>query len=410
MSWRITASVFLVVLAGMVTAYWNRPLSLLTTTKISLDGYTNIELLGESSWTMSKEADWSSIHPIRARLSSSQVEQWIRLLEQVQPCLAPKGVPSHTIRFTQSSSDLTLDLPVWFDVVGPAKIQFEGVWYSVSSEVLEPIRFGLAPFRTSQLLPLALSPTTIKIKVGNSTSLELVKSSSWSVREPLLAPADAGAIQTWLEAVESKSAGGILGHVSQDQAELLSGLFPVAAELILVGDQSVPGRSIRFGKRLPDGSRLAQVQGEDVIFVVRPEDAAFMLPSPTRFLVPTCTTLVPERVHTIVVAQQAERRNRVTGRFGSSGERLLELLTSTPATNFALASSFANGVIIEAFDRSGETLYSGEIQIEGNQVAVWSDGLARILPLDDDLVSWIQEAVGTTDQDQSSSLPPVGAS
>ena len=210
--------------------------------------------------------------------------------------------------------------------------------------------------------------------------------------------------------MESKSAGAILGHVSQDQAELLSGLFPVAAELSLVGDQSVPGRSIRFGKRLPDGSRLAQVHGEDVIFVVRPEDAAFMLPSPTRFLVPTCATLVPERVHTIVVAQQAERRNSVTGRFGSSGERLLELLTSTPATNFALASSFANGVIIEAFDRSGETLYSGEIQIEGNQVAVWSDGLARILPLDDDLVSWIQEAVGTTDQDQSLSLPPVGAS
>ena len=170
MSWRITVGV-----PGcngsMVTAYWKRPLSLLTTTKISLDGYTNIELLGESSWTMSKEADWSSIHPIRARLSSSQVEQWIRLLEQVQPCLAPKGVPSHTIRFTQSGSDLTLDLPVWFDVVGPAKIQFEGVWYSVSSEVLEPIRFGLAPFRTSQLLPLALSPTTIKIKVGNNTPL-----------------------------------------------------------------------------------------------------------------------------------------------------------------------------------------------------------------------------------------------
>ncbi|MEO1372633.1 MAG: hypothetical protein AAFU75_09250, partial [Planctomycetota bacterium] len=66
----MTASVFLVVLAGMVTAYWNRPISLLNSTKISLDGYTNIELRGESSWSMSKQADWSSIHPIRARLSS----------------------------------------------------------------------------------------------------------------------------------------------------------------------------------------------------------------------------------------------------------------------------------------------------------------------------------------------------
>ena len=111
-----------------------------------------------------------------------------------------------------------------------------------------------------------------------------------------------------------------------------------------------------------------------------------------------------------VVAQQAERRNSVTGRFGSAGEGLLELLTSLPATNFALSSSFANGVIIEAFDRSGESLFSGELQVEANQVAVWSNGLARILPLGDELISWIREAVGTTDPDQSSSLPPVGAS
>lgn len=410
MSWRLTVSVFLLVSTGIISTYLNRPLALMNSTKISLDGYTNIELLGESSWTMSKETGWASILPIRARLSTFQVEQWIGLLEQVEPCLAPKGDPSHTIRFTQSDSDPMLDVAVWFDIVGPAKIQFEDVWYSVSSEVLEPIRFGLAPFRTLQLLPPALSPTTIKIKVGNSTSLELARTPSWSVREPLLAPADAGAVQTWLEAVESKSAGSILGQVSQSEAELLSGLFPVAAELSLVGAPSVPDRSIRFGKRLPDGSRLAQVHGEDVIFVVRPEDAAFMLPSPTQFLVPTCTTLVPERVHTIVVAQQAERRNSVTGRFGSAGESLLELLTSVPATNFALASSFANGVIIEAFDRSGESLFSGELQVEANQVAVWSNGLARILPLGDELFSWIREAVGTTDQDQSSSLPPVDAS
>lgn len=410
MSWRLTVSVFLLVSTGIISTYLNRPLALMNSTKISLDGYTNIELLGESSWTMSKETGWASILPIRARLSTFQVEQWIGLLEQVEPCLAPKGDPSHTIRFTQSDSDPMLDVAVWFDIVGPAKIQFEDVWYSVSSEVLEPIRFGLAPFRTLQLLPPALSPTTIIIKVGNSTSLELARTPSWSVREPLLAPADAGAVQTWLEAVESKSAGSILGQVSQSEAELLSGLFPVAAELSLVSAPSVPDRSIRFGKRLPDGSRLAQVHGEDVIFVVRPEDAAFMLPSPTQFLVPTCTTLVPERVHTIVVAQQAERRNSVTGRFGSAGESLLELLTSVPATNFALASSFANGVIIEAFDRSGESLFSGELQVEANQVAVWSNGLARILPLGDELFSWIREAVGTTDQDQSSSLPPVDAS
>lgn len=410
MSWRVTLSVLLLVLLGLLSSYWNRPPVFLNSSQLSLDGYTHIELLGDSNWKMSKEDGWASTHPSRARLSNTKVEQWLRLFETVQPSLPPKGSPSHTIRFTQYDSDRTIDLPVWFDVVGPAKIQFENVWYLVSAEVVEPIRFGLAPFRTFQIVPPAVSPASVKITVGNSTSLELVRSSLWSIHEPLSAPADAGAVQTWLESVELKSADAILGEVSQIDVELLSGLFPVSAELSLIGADSAPTRSVRFGKRLSDGSRLAQVRGEDVIFVVGPEDAATMLPSPTRFLVPTCTTLAPERVHTLVVGQQAERRNGISGRFSADGDRLLNLLTVTPATNFALAASFADGITIQLFDQSGEILFSGEIKIEGNQVAVCSDGLARILPLGDDLLSWIRKAVDTNDQDQSSSPPPEGAS
>ena len=406
MSWRVTAFVLFVAAALVVWSSWSRPLELLNTGQIHLDGYSQIEVLGTSGWSMSKQRGWVSVTPNRARLSNTQVEQWIRLLETVEPCLPPEAEPTHTIRFSESDSAPNIDVPVWLDVVGPVKIQLEEVWYSVSSEVAEPIRFGLAPFRSLQILPPSFSPAGVKITLGDRTSLELSKASSWSVREPLLAPADAGVVQAWLEAVELKSALAILGEVPEDEADLLAGLFPVAAELSLIGTQSTPTRSVRFGKRLPDGSRLAQVRGEDVVFVVGPEDAAFMLPSPTRFLIPTCTTLVPERIHTIAVGDQALRRNALTGRFDSVGDRLLDLLTFTHASNFALAATLSDGVVFQAFDRSGGILFSGHIQIDGAQVAVWSEGLARIVPLGDELISWIRSAVDTNDQGQSSQSTP----
>ena len=406
MNWRVTACVLLLALATGVWSSWKRPLELLRSPDLNLDAYSQIELLGGTSWSMSKGSDWRTTRPTRARLSNTRVEQWIRHFDSLEPCLAPEEAPSHSLRFSQSESVESLDVPVWFDVVGPVKIQFDDRWYSVSSEVAEPIRFGLAPFRTLQIVPPSFLPTAITITLGGRPSLELLRTASWSIREPLSAPADDGAVQTWLEAVESKTASAILGEVPARQKELQSGLFPVAAELSLVGNDSLATRSIRFGKRLPDGSRLAQVRGEDVVFVIGPENTAFMLPSPTRFLVPTCTTLLPERISTIAVGDKAVRRNSLTGQFDPVGDRLLELLTATPASNFALSASLPDGVAFQAFDANGAPLFTGQIQIEGSQMAVWSDGLARIMPIGDNLVTWLESAIGTADQDQNSlSIP-----
>ena len=408
MNWRITGCVLLLAAASVVWSSWARPLELLRSPEMNLDLYSQVEVLGDAGWSMLKEGDWRTTRPSRSRLSNTRVEQWIRHFDRLEPCPPPEDAPAHTIRFSQSNAGESLDVPVWFDVVGPAKIQFDGRWYSVSSEVVEPIRFGLAPYRTLQVVPPSFLPTAVRITLGDRVSLELLRNSSWSIREPLEAPADAGAVQAWLEAVESKAASAILGEVAATQEELLSGLFPVAAELSLVGTESIPARTIRFGKRLADGSRLAQVRGEDVVFVVAPEDTAFMLPSPTRFLLPTCTTLVPERIHTIAVGDTGVRRNALTGRFDPVGNLLLDLLTATPASNFAMSGSLPDGTPFQAFSQSGDTLFAGQIQLEGSQLAVWSDGLARILPVDDGLISWLQSAVDTADQDQSSLSTPEG--
>lgn len=408
MNWRITGCVLLLAAASVVWSSWARPLELLRSPEMNLDLYSQVEVLGDAGWSMLKEGDWRTTRPNRSRLSNTRVEQWIRHFDRLEPCPPPKDAPAHTLRFSQSNARESLDVPVWFDVVGPAKIQFDGRWYSVSSEVVEPIRFGLAPYRTLQVVPPSFLPTAVRITLGDRVSLELLRNSSWSIREPLEAPADAGAVQGWLEAVESKAASAILGEVAATQEELLSGLFPVSAELSLVGTESIPARTIRFGKRLADGSRLAQVRGEDVVFVVAPEDTAFMLPSPTRFLLPTCTTLVPERIHTIAVGDTGVRRNALTGRFDPVGNLLLDLLTATPASNFAMSGSLPDGTPFQAFSQSGDTLFAGQIQLEGSQLAVWSDDLARILPVDDGLISWLQSAVDTADQDQSSLSPPEG--
>ena len=80
---------------------------------------------------------------------------------------------------------------------------------------------------------------------------------------------------------------------------------------------------IRFGKLLSDGSRIAQVISEDVVFVVDAEDAALLLSSPTRFLLPTVATLAPERVDSIVFGEKSLRRNAVTGRWSEPGKQSL---------------------------------------------------------------------------------------
>ena len=153
MNWRVTACVLLLALATGVWSSWKRPLELLRSPDLNLDAYSQIELLGGTSWSMSKGSDWRTTRPTRARLSNTRVEQWIRHFDSLEPCLAPEEAPSHSLRFSQSESVDSLDVPVWFDVVGPVKIQFDDRWYSVSSEVAEPIRFGLAPFRTLQIVP-----------------------------------------------------------------------------------------------------------------------------------------------------------------------------------------------------------------------------------------------------------------
>ena len=158
MSWRVTAFVLFVAAALLAWSSWGRPLELLNAGQIHLGGYSQIEVLGTSGWSMSKQRGGISTTPNRGRLSNAQVEQWIRLLESVEPCLPPEAEPTHTLRFSESESAPNIDVPVWFDVVGPVKIELEEVWYSVSSEVAEPIRFGLAPFRSLQILPPSFSP------------------------------------------------------------------------------------------------------------------------------------------------------------------------------------------------------------------------------------------------------------
>ena len=153
MNWRITGCVLLLAAASVVWSSWSRPLELLRSPEMNLDLYSQVEVLGNAGWSMLKEGDWRTTRPSRSRLSNTRVEQWIRHFDRLEPCPPPEDDPAHTIRFSQSKAGESLDVPVWFDVVGPAKIQFDGRWYSVSSEVVEPIRFGLAPYRTLQVVP-----------------------------------------------------------------------------------------------------------------------------------------------------------------------------------------------------------------------------------------------------------------
>ena len=159
MNWRITGCVLLLAAASVVWSSWARPLELLRSPEMNLDLYSQVEVLGDAGWSMLKEGDWRSTRPNRSRLSNTRVEQWIRHFDLLEPCPPPEDAPAHTIRFSQSNAGESLDVPVWFDVVGPAKIQFDGRWYSVSSEVVEPIRFGLAPYRTLQVVPPSFLPT-----------------------------------------------------------------------------------------------------------------------------------------------------------------------------------------------------------------------------------------------------------
>ncbi|MAW41979.1 MAG: hypothetical protein CMJ30_06160 [Phycisphaerae bacterium] len=395
MRWRSTFVLALFTAGCVFWSAWDRPLATRSVPRLDLGQYTRVDLQGPSGWRMVNTGGWVSEFPARSRLSNFQVEDWIAKVETIEPCLPPATSSEHTLRFSSPELGLSKDLPIWFDLEGPVKISIEGNWFAASSEVAEPIRFGLAPFRTLQIVPPSISPDKIRITIGDVPALELSKAASWSLHEPLLAPADSGAVQTWLAAVEQKLAIAILGEVDPNDHRLATGLFSVAAELSLLATDGQGSRSVRFGKRLADGSRLAQVRGEDVVFVVDSDDAAFILTSPTRFLIPTCTTTAPERVESIAVGDQVVRRSSLSGRFDPMGQSLVDALTLTPATNFALASTLAEGMIVEAFDATGATLFSGKIQAEAGQVAVWSEGLARILPASEDLILWIQSGSGT---------------
>ena len=188
MNWRTTACILVLALATAVWSSWSRPLDLLPSPELNLDAYCQIEVLGDTGWSMSNEGDWRTTRPSRARLSNTRVEQWIRHFDRLESCFPPEDAPAHSIRFSKSLSGSPLDVPVWFDVVGPAKIQLDGRWYSVSSEVAEPIRFGLAPFRLSSRSAV-FSPTAIRINLATGFHL-VIRTSSWSIRKPLEAPAD----------------------------------------------------------------------------------------------------------------------------------------------------------------------------------------------------------------------------
>ena len=401
MSWRSTILFAMIAIACVVWSAWEQPLATRRAPDLDLRQYTQVELEGPSGWRMVKSGDWFTDSPARSRLSNFQVEQWMALIESIEPCVAPASPADSTLRFSSAEVDVSKDVPIWFDVEGPAKISIDGDWYAVSSEFAEPIRFGLAPFRTLQIVPPSFAPDTVRITIGEVRALELSKADWWTVQEPLVAPADSGAVQAWLDAVEQKTAIGILGELDPKDQRMSSGLFPVSAELSLLGSDAQPDRTIRFGKRLGDGSRLAQVHGEDVVFVVDARDAEFILTSPTRFLIPTCTTIAPERVDSIAVGDQVVRRSPLSGRFGSTGQDLLDVLTLTQATNFALASTLVDGTIFEAYDLNGDALFTGKIQADRDQVAIWSDGLARILPVTEELMLWIQSVSGTDGPDQS---------
>ena len=75
-----------------------------------------------------------------------------------------------------------------------------------------------------------------------------------------------------------------------------------------------------------------------------------------------------------------------------------------------MSASLPDGVAFQAFGQSGDTLFAGQIQLEGSQLAVWSDDLARILPVADGLINWLQSAVGTAGQNQGSLSTPEGES
>ena len=403
MKWRTTMSFLL--LGGICFAFshWGQPAPLVMARSLDLVQYSTVQLLGGDGWTMSRGDQWVSSFPGNSRLSNMSVERWLAFLEQREPTTEPESEPSHVLRFSSDSSKASegLEIPVWFDFAGPPKIFVDQQWFHVSSEFIEPIRFGLDPFRTSQVIPFASSPSSFSVTIGGQTALSLSRHERWEMVHPVAAPADPGAVQAWLEAIDRVEARSILGQITPGTRDLQDGLFSVQAELSLsIPERDEPQR-IRFGKLLSDGSRIAQVISEDVVFVVDAEDAALLLSSPTRFLLPTVATLAPERVDSIVFGEKSLRRNAVTGRWSEPGNQAIALLVQTPASSFALAAELPQSIPIDAFDSAGELLFSGRMQVEGSNAAVWSEGLARVVPIPPALVNWIRDTAESSGPDQS---------
>ena len=57
MNWRTTACILVLALATAVWSSWSRPLDLLPSPELNLDAYSQIEVLGDTGWSMSKEGD-----------------------------------------------------------------------------------------------------------------------------------------------------------------------------------------------------------------------------------------------------------------------------------------------------------------------------------------------------------------
>ena len=257
MNWRTTGCVLVLALASVVWSSWSRPLDLLPSPELNLDAYSQVEVFGDTGWSMSKEGDWRTTRPIRARLSNTRVEHWIRHFDRLESCPEKNQhtpfVPPSQIQAAHSTYRCRL---MWL-ARPKSNLMGGGIRQSV---VVEPICFGLASFHLLQVVPPSFRPRRSESYSAIGSPLNYSGLRRGRFVEPSEAPADLELSRLGWRPWNRKQQR-FLGVPATQQRRCFQVCSPVAAELSFVGNQSMPTRSIRFGKRLADGSRLAQVRG-----------------------------------------------------------------------------------------------------------------------------------------------------
>ena len=235
-----------------------------------------------------------------ARLSNTRVEQWIRYFDRLSRALLGRSTNTHhsfseQIQAAHSTCRCGL---MWL----PGKINMMGGGTpSVRSRRAHSIWPRIPPFRWSRRLFLPRRSESQRVGSPWCSGRRRGRFVNLSKHQPTLE------LSKWLEVVQSKAAVAFLGKCLRQSHSfrLVSG-----GRRTHFGRHRVDANPVHslgsVGRRLPTANR-----GEDVVFVVAPEDTAFICRPAVPFSV--CTTLL--RTFTIAVGTR-RYAERVVGRFG----------------------------------------------------------------------------------------------